>query len=90
MNQFKLLALKQELLKISVSLQTAFAVETHLAEGKRLEEQENVLKSQLFRVGNRRSNISRTEGKHLEPLKTFIKKKKSIKVTTPVMQRQKI
>jgi hypothetical protein len=32
MNQFKLLTLKEEFLKASVSLETAFAVETHLAD----------------------------------------------------------
>jgi hypothetical protein len=34
-----LLTLKQEFIKISVNLQTAFAVKTHLAEGQSLEEQ---------------------------------------------------
>jgi hypothetical protein len=38
------LILKQEFLKMSVSLQTAFAVETHLAEGQWLEEQVTMLK----------------------------------------------
>jgi hypothetical protein len=33
-NQFKLLTLELEFLHISLSLQTAFAVETHLAEGQ--------------------------------------------------------
>jgi hypothetical protein len=32
-HQSTLITLKQEFLKISISLQTAFAVETHLAEG---------------------------------------------------------
>jgi hypothetical protein len=32
MHQFRLLALKQEFLNTSASLQTAFAVETHLSE----------------------------------------------------------
>jgi hypothetical protein len=34
MNQFRLLSLKHEFLKISVDLQTAFTVETHLTEGQ--------------------------------------------------------
>jgi hypothetical protein len=38
-NQFRLLTLNQEWLNISVSLQTAFAVETHLATGQCLEMQ---------------------------------------------------
>jgi hypothetical protein len=55
MNQFRLLTLKQDFLKVSVSLQTAFAVETHLAEGQWLEEQVNMLKLPMFRVGIRRT-----------------------------------
>jgi hypothetical protein len=42
MNQFRLLTLKQESLKMSVSLYTAFAIETYLAEGQWLEEQVNI------------------------------------------------
>jgi hypothetical protein len=34
MNQLRLFTLKYELLKISVSLQTAFGPETHVAEGQ--------------------------------------------------------
>jgi hypothetical protein len=37
MNRFRLLTLKQVFLKISVSLHTAFAVETHPPEGQWLE-----------------------------------------------------
>jgi hypothetical protein len=70
--QFRLLTLKQEVLKISVSLRTAFAVVTHLAEA-----QANMLKSRMFRVETRRPTVSRREGQHLLPLKTFIKKKAS-------------
>jgi hypothetical protein len=49
-NQFRFLTLKQVLLKMYVSLQTAFAVETHLAEGQWLEEQVNMLKFCMFRA----------------------------------------
>jgi hypothetical protein len=34
MNQFWILTLKQEFLRKSVNLETAFAAETHLAEGQ--------------------------------------------------------
>jgi hypothetical protein len=44
MNQIRLLTLKQEFVKICVSIHTAFTVETHLAEGQWLEEQVNILK----------------------------------------------
>jgi hypothetical protein len=44
MNQFRLLTFKQEFLKLSVSLHTGFAVETHLAERQWLEEQVNMAK----------------------------------------------
>jgi hypothetical protein len=66
MHRFKLLTLKQERLKISVSLHTAFAVETHLDVGQWLEAQVNtcMLKLQMFRVGTRRSTISWTEGEY--------------------------
>jgi hypothetical protein len=43
-----LLTLEQEYLKVCVSLQTAFAVETHLAEKQELEEQVNMVKLQMF------------------------------------------
>jgi hypothetical protein len=55
MNQFRLLTLKQVFLKVSVNLRTAFAVETHVAEWQWLEEQVNVLKLPMFRVGTRRT-----------------------------------
>jgi hypothetical protein len=41
-NKFRLLALKQKFLKISLSLKTAFLVETHLAVGQWLEGQVNM------------------------------------------------
>jgi hypothetical protein len=60
---------------MSVGLQTAFAIETQLAEGQWLEEQVNVLKLRMFRVGTRRPTVSRTEGQYLVQIKIFIKKK---------------
>jgi hypothetical protein len=42
---------RHELLKVSVDLQTAFAAETNRAEGQWLEEQLNVVKLHMFRVG---------------------------------------
>jgi hypothetical protein len=77
MNQFKLLTMIQEFLKISVSLQTAFAVETRLTEGEWLEEQLNTVKLPMLRVGTRRPTVSRTEGQNLAPLKAFIKNRAS-------------
>jgi hypothetical protein len=65
--------LKYDLLNISVDLQTAFAAETHLAEGQWLKEQLNVLKLRMFRVGTRMLTVFRTEGQYLVSLKTFIK-----------------
>jgi hypothetical protein len=50
-----------------------FAVET-----QRLEEQVNLLKLRMFRVGTRRPSTSRTGGQHLEPLKTFSKNEASV------------
>jgi hypothetical protein len=47
-NEFRLLTLKQEFLKLSVNIQTAFAVETLLAEGYWLKEQVNMLKLRIF------------------------------------------
>jgi hypothetical protein len=73
MDQLRLFTLKYDLLKISVDLQTSFAVEIHLAEGQWLKEQLNVLKLRVFRVGTRMPTVSRTEGQCLVPLKTFIK-----------------
>jgi hypothetical protein len=73
MDQLRLFALKHELLKITADVQTAFATDTHLAEGQWLKEQLNVLKLRMFRVGTRMSTVSRTDGQCLVPLKTFIK-----------------
>jgi hypothetical protein len=65
-----LFTLKYDLLKISIYLQTAFAAETHLAEGQWLKEQLNVLNLRMFRVGTRMPTVSRTDGHCLVPLKT--------------------
>jgi hypothetical protein len=73
MDPLKLFKLKHDLLKISVGLQTAFAPDTHLAEGQWLKEQLNVVKLRMFRVETRMSTVFRTEGQYLVPLKTFIK-----------------
>jgi hypothetical protein len=56
MDQLRLLNLKYYLLKISIDLKTAFAVDTHLAEGQWLKEQLNAVKLRMFRVGTRRLN----------------------------------
>jgi hypothetical protein len=76
-NQFRLLTLKQEFPKLSVNLQAAFAVETHLTEGQCSEGQVNMSKLRMFRAGTSRPTVSRTEGQNLAPLKTFIKNKAS-------------
>jgi hypothetical protein len=60
------------LTKISVDLQTAFAAETHLAEGQWLKRQPNVLKLRMFRVGTRMSTVSRTYGHCSVPLKYLL------------------
>jgi hypothetical protein len=73
MDQIRIFKLKHDLLKISIDLQTAFAADTHLAEGQWLKEQVNVVKLRMFRVGTRRPTVSMTEGQCLVPLKTFIK-----------------
>jgi hypothetical protein len=75
MDQLRLFKLKHDLLKISVDLQTAFAADTHLAEGQWLKEQLNVVKLRtcMFRVGTRMPTVSRTTGQCLVPLKTLIK-----------------
>jgi hypothetical protein len=67
--QLRLFTFKHDLLKVFVDLQIAFAAATHLAEGQWLKEQMNVVKLRLFRM----PTVSRTEGKYLVPLKTFIK-----------------
>jgi hypothetical protein len=64
---------KNDLLKISVHLQTEFSAETHLAEGQWLKEQLKVVKLRMFQVGTLIPTVSRTEGQYLVPLKTFIK-----------------
>jgi hypothetical protein len=51
MDQIRLFTLKNDVLKISVHLQTAIAAETRLAEGQWLKEQLNVIKLPMFRVG---------------------------------------
>jgi hypothetical protein len=51
MDQLRLFALKYDLLKISIDLQTVFAAETHLTERQWLKEQLNVVKLRMFRVG---------------------------------------
>jgi hypothetical protein len=61
MDQLRLFTVKHDLLKISVHLQTAFAADTHLAEGQWLEEQLNVVKLRMFRVGTRMPTVSRSE-----------------------------
>jgi hypothetical protein len=76
-NLSRLFTLKREFLKISVNFQTALAAETHLAEGKWLEEQLNVVKLRMFRVGTRMPTVSRRDGQNLTPLKIFIKNKAS-------------
>jgi hypothetical protein len=71
MDQLRLFTLKNDLLKIPVDLQTAFAAETHQAEGQCLKEQLNVVKLRMFRVGTRMLTVSRTEGQCLTPLETM-------------------
>jgi hypothetical protein len=73
LDQLRLFKLRHDLLKISVDLQTAFAAETHLAEGQWLKEQLKVVKLRMSRVGTRMPIVSRTEGQCLVPLKTFVK-----------------
>jgi hypothetical protein len=73
MDWIRLFTLKHELLNISVDLQTAFAADTHLAEGQWLKEQLNVVKLRRFRVGTRMPTVSRTEGQYSVLLKAFIK-----------------
>jgi hypothetical protein len=61
------------LLKISTNLQIEFAARTHLAVGQWLEEQLNVEKFRMFRVGTRKPTASRTEGQNLVPKKYLLK-----------------
>jgi hypothetical protein len=60
MDQLRLFTLKHESLKISVHLHTAFAAETHPAEGQWLKEQLIMVKLRMFRVGTRMATVSRT------------------------------
>jgi hypothetical protein len=66
--------------KISVDSQTAFAAETHLAEGLWLEEQLKVVKLRMFRVGTRVPTVSRAEGAMFRAAKDIYKiiKKNSV------------
>jgi hypothetical protein len=73
MDQLRLFTLKYDVLKMSVDIQTAFAAETHLAEGQWLKEQLNGLNIRIFRVGTRMPTVSKTAGQFLVPLKAFIK-----------------
>jgi hypothetical protein len=57
-----------------MDLQTAFAAETHRAEGQLLEKQLNMVKLRMFREGTRMATVSRTEGQLLAPLSTIINK----------------
>jgi hypothetical protein len=50
-DQTRLFKLKYELLKISTNLQTECAAESHLAVGQWLEEQLNIEKFRMFRIG---------------------------------------
>jgi hypothetical protein len=76
-DQLKLFIFTYEFLKISVDLQAGLAAKAHLAEGQWLEEQLNVVKLRMIRVGTRMPIVHRTEGQYLAPLKTFIKNKAS-------------
>jgi hypothetical protein len=73
MNQARLLKLKHEFLKISLSLQTAFAVETLLAEGQWLEEQVNMVKLTNVRSRNPKADYFEDRGATFSATKTFIK-----------------
>jgi hypothetical protein len=72
MDELRLFKFKHDLLKISVDLQTAFAADTHLAEGQWLKEQLNVVELRMLRVGTRMPTVSRREGKCLVPQKILI------------------
>jgi hypothetical protein len=88
--QLILLIFKHELLQISVGLQTAFAAETHLAVGHWLEERVSTATLRMFRGRTRIPTVLKAEGQYLASIKTFIEKKKSIDMTTPVMYCQQI
>jgi hypothetical protein len=72
-DNLRLFKLKHDILEISIELQTALAVDTHLSEGQSLKEQLNVVKLRMFRVGTRKPTVSRTKGQYLVPQKAFIK-----------------
>jgi hypothetical protein len=54
-------------------LQTEFSARMHLAVELWLEEQLNVERFQMFRVGTRKPTASRTEGQNLVSLKYLLK-----------------
>jgi CRISPR/Cas system-associated protein endoribonuclease Cas2 len=56
-NQLRLFIFKREFLEVSVYLQTAFGAETHVAEVQRLEEQLNMVKLRVFRVGTQMTTV---------------------------------
>jgi hypothetical protein len=58
LNQLRIINFKHKSLKISLDLQTAFATETHRAEGQWLEEQLNI---QSYICSEQ--EVSRTEGR---------------------------
>jgi hypothetical protein len=68
LNQLRLFELKNKFLKISEDLQTALTAEAHLAEGQWLDEQLNMVKLPMFRVGNRTATFSGNERQQLPPL----------------------
>jgi hypothetical protein len=70
-----LFTFKREFLKKSTDLQTVFAAETHQAKGQWLEEQLNMVKLSMFRVGTLRPTASRPEGQHLAKITAFIKRR---------------
>jgi hypothetical protein len=74
-DQTRLFKLKYELVQISANLRTEFAAEKHLPVGQLLEEQLNIEKFRMFRVGTHKPTASRTEGQNLAPLNTFIKER---------------
>jgi hypothetical protein len=53
-DQIRLFKLKYRLINISTNLQTEFVARTHLAVGQWPEEQLNVEKFRMFRVGTRK------------------------------------
>jgi hypothetical protein len=51
LNSFRLIKFKQKFLKLTVSLKTALATETHLVKGQCLKGQLNIEKLHMFRAG---------------------------------------